>query len=70
MVAATLVGATFGRPRVLKNYVKPARATKLRHCEAAVRLRYVERIAAKQSSAGSVTYVSTDCGTGLPRAYT
>ncbi|MDR0937132.1 MAG: hypothetical protein LBM98_10665, partial [Oscillospiraceae bacterium] len=30
-------------------------------------LRYVGRIGARQSSAGSVTYVSADCGTGLLR---
>ncbi|MDR0937215.1 MAG: hypothetical protein LBM98_11085 [Oscillospiraceae bacterium] len=33
-------------------------------------MRYAERIGAKQSSAGSVTYVSADCGTGLLRTYT
>ncbi|MDR0935141.1 MAG: hypothetical protein LBM98_00495 [Oscillospiraceae bacterium] len=31
-------------------------------------MRYVGRIGARQSSAGSVTYVSADCGTGLLRA--
>ncbi|MDR0937610.1 MAG: hypothetical protein LBM98_13120, partial [Oscillospiraceae bacterium] len=31
-------------------------------------VRYVELKPARQSSAGSVTYVSTDCGTGLLRA--
>ncbi|MDR0935955.1 MAG: hypothetical protein LBM98_04655 [Oscillospiraceae bacterium] len=30
-------------------------------------MRYVGRIGARQSSAGSVTYVSADCGTGLLR---
>ncbi|MDR0935257.1 MAG: hypothetical protein LBM98_01080 [Oscillospiraceae bacterium] len=29
--------------------------------------RYVAVKPARQSSAGGVTYVSTDCGTGLPR---
>ncbi|MDR0935106.1 MAG: hypothetical protein LBM98_00320 [Oscillospiraceae bacterium] len=37
---------------------------------AAERVRYVGMRPARQSSAGSVTYVSADCGTGLLRAYT
>ncbi|MDR0936542.1 MAG: hypothetical protein LBM98_07685 [Oscillospiraceae bacterium] len=32
--------------------------------------RYVPMKPARQSSAGSVTYVSADCGTGLLRTYT
>ncbi|MDR0935533.1 MAG: hypothetical protein LBM98_02490 [Oscillospiraceae bacterium] len=33
-------------------------------------MRYVAVKPARQSSAGSVTYVSADCGTGLLRRYT